>query len=257
MLNIIVFILDIVEQYTIWLYAALFLIILLNLRSYISAQRDRSNTIFTVEREVAAHREGRAMSNIGMMLGLMVVVTGLKFYVMPSLDVADLIEPTPTLTLAIPTRIPTIGPTPTRVDMVTPTPDEEAAEESPSVIQGPPTTEPEPEPTEPPPPPASCPYPGGVITSPGQGATVSGRIAIIGTAVHESFQFYKVEFGFGENPGEWHVIHDVYHNPVQNGVLTEFDTHSIPNGVYTLQLVVVDATSNFPPPCRVRINVQN
>lgn len=255
MLNIIVFILDLVEQHTIWLYGALLFIILLNLRSLVLAQKDRSNTIFTIEREVAAHREGRAMSSIGMMLGLMVIVTGLKYYVMPSLDVADLIEPTPTLTLAIPTRIPTLAPTPTTSDVETPTPRASVADNTPApTAQVVPTDPPAPTPV---PPPASCPYGGAIITSPGMGATVSGRIAIRGTAAHEAFQFYKVEFGFGDNPGDWHVIHDVYRHQVHDGVLTEFDTNAVPNGVYTLQLVVVDVTSNFAPPCRVRIVVQN
>ena len=88
-------------------------------------------------------------------------------------------------------------------------------------------------------------------------AQLSGRVAIYGTAAHGAFQFYKVEFGQGEDPSSWHVIHDVHRNQVSGGALEEFDTTAVPNGVYWLQLTVVDQSGNFPPPCRVRVVVQN
>jgi hypothetical protein len=48
--------------------------------------------------------------------------------------------------------------------------------------------------------PAGCGDPNIVITSPGNGATVSGAIAITGTADDNAFQFYKVEIGAGDDP---------------------------------------------------------
>ena len=64
MLNILGFLLNLVDKYTIWLYASCLLLVLFHLRSYLLARRARTNTIFSIEKEVAAHSEGRAMSNI-------------------------------------------------------------------------------------------------------------------------------------------------------------------------------------------------
>jgi len=89
------------------------------------------------------------------------------------------------------------------------------------------------------------------------GETVAGRISIQGTANHGQFQFYKVEFGQGEDPSSWHVIHDIHKTPIIGGALESFDTTVIPNGIYSLQLTVVDVTGNYPAPHRVRIVVQN
>jgi hypothetical protein len=250
-LNILLFLVDIIEQHTIWIYAACALVILYYLRVYLLARQARLGTIFTIEREVAAHREGEAMSGIGTMLGLIVVVIGLKYYVMPTIDVTELAEPTPTVTL-MPVAATTREPTPTPTPEATPT--------------TPPTRRPAPPtqvivPTEAPTatsaPPPACPDPNIRITSPGMGSVVSGQVAIQGTANHGQFQFYKVELGVGPDPSNWSVINDIHRSPVANGVLERFNTQAVPNGVYSLRLVVVDQTGNFPPPCRVQVTVQN
>ena len=246
MLNILGFALNIIDEYAIWLYAACSLAILLYIRSYAVARKERENTIFTIEKEVAAHREGRAMTGIGGVLGAVMVVTALKYYVMPSIDLATMLAPTPTLTLSIPTVVPHT-PTPT---LVTPT----ATSRPRPTRRVVPTSVPA---TATPLPPAPCPDENVCITSPGMNASIAGRVAIQGTANHDRFQFYKVEYGQGEQPASWHVISDVHRTPVVNGVLEEFDTAGFPNGVYWLQLTVVDQSGNFPPPCRVRVLIQN
>ena len=77
------------------------------------ARQARADTIFTVEREAAALREGRAMTNVGLLLGLIAVVLVAQFYVLPSVDTSALVEATTTPTLAIstPTPRPTLAPT--------------------------------------------------------------------------------------------------------------------------------------------------
>jgi hypothetical protein len=254
-LNVIALLLTLIEEHTIWLYAACFLAILLCMRSYWVAHRQRQNTVFTIEKEIAAHREGRAMSGVGALLGVAVVITGIKHYIVPTLDVASIVEPTPTLTIPVP---------PTTVVVVatrTPTPEPQATAPGPSA-----SPSPTPSPTEdlpptdtppPPPPPVLCADPNICITSPGNGATVSGMVSIIGTADHGQFQFYKVEYGQGEQPGSWHVINDVHRSPVHGGVLEQLNAGALPNGVYWIRLVVVDQSGNFPPPSQVRIVVQN
>lgn len=256
MLNIISSLLNLIDQHVIWLYVACFVMILFYARSYARARQERENTIFTIEKEVAAHKEERAMSGIGFLLGIAVVITAIKFYLVPTLDLAAVAGPTPTLTLTLqlpsktpvlPTAtsspvptVPTATPRPTPIPQSTLTAPATAATSQVTVV-----------------PRSVCADPNTRITSPGMNAVVSGSLAIIGTANHARFQFYKVEYGMGENPVSWHVIHDIHRTPVINGFLEELDTRMLPNGVYWLQLTVVDQSGNFPPPCRVRIVIRN
>ncbi|MHB1294985.1 MAG: hypothetical protein ACYC4R_08290 [Anaerolineae bacterium] len=254
MLNIVNFMLTAIDEYTMWLYLGCLFMVLLYIRSFIVARRDRENTVFTIEKEVAAHREGRAMSGIGAMLGVVVVITGMKYYLVPSIDLSAMITPTPTLTLAIPT-LSTLTPTPTtavevadetRTPRVTPT---VTPTEAPTAL---PVT-----PTPAPPPASACADPNVCISSPGMNATISGQVAVTGSADNAGFQFFKVELGVGEEPGSWSVIGDLHRSAVHDGVLESFNTAAVPNGVYWLSLTVVDQTGNWAPPYRVRVVVQN
>ncbi|MBC7255596.1 MAG: hypothetical protein H5T66_05770, partial [Chloroflexi bacterium] len=89
--------------------------------------------------------------------------------------------------------------------------------------------------------------------------TLSGQITIQGTANHERFQFYKVEWGAGESPEAWHSLpgSGVVRTPVVNGPLMSVNTAVLPNGVVWFKLTVVDITGNFPPPHAVRVIIQN
>ncbi len=251
MFNILVSFFDLMGRYIIWLYLVCFVIILYNLRNYVVARRARVNTIFSVEREVSAHREGRSMANIGVMLGIIAVVLGVQHYVLPSVDVLEMVGPTPTVTLVLTT--PTVV-TPTPETVTTPEP---TAQPSPTARPQPsPTPDLGPTATRTPPPPA-CPDPNVCITSPGANERISGVVSIRGTARHAQFQFYKIEQGGGEDPQSWHSIGDTVPSPVTDGVLMQFDTRALPNGVYWLKLTVVDVTGNFPPPYRVRVVIEN
>ncbi len=255
MLNILAFLLNIIDQYIFWLYIVLFFFIIFYLRSYLLAHSDRVNTVFSIEKEVAAHREGRAMSAIGVVLAGAAILTAVKFYIVPTMDIEEWVEPTPTrvMQLQIQPReeaTATATPTPEETSEPTATPRPRPTIEPEMLVT--PTAMPTPQPA-----PAQCPDANVRITSPGMGAVVSGSVDVIGTANHGSFQFYKVEFSQGEEPSAWHVVHDIQRAPVIGGRLISFDSRSVPNGVYWLQLTVVDTTGNFPPPCRVRIVVQN
>jgi len=83
-------------------------------------------------------------------------------------------------------------------------------------------------------------------------AQIHGIVPIVGTASIANFSFFKVEYGAGEKPTEWHSISPPHHNAVVNGTLDVWNTAGFPPGVYILRLTVVDRTSNFPPPCSVR-----
>ncbi len=160
----------------------------------------------------------------------------------PEVPTATPEPPTPEPATATPTPEP---PTPTP-EPPTPTP------EVPTATPEPPTPEPAPQVVAP-----SCPDGRSVISSPGVNQVVSGVVPIVGSATHESFSFYKLEFAPGANAGGGYVYFDGTSVPVQGGVLGNFNSTGLANGEYTIQLVVVDSTSNYPPPCRVTITVQN
>ncbi len=83
------------------------------------------------------------------------------------------------------------------------------------------------------------------ISDPQQNATVRGLVVIKGTATITDFQFYKVEFGRGASPSDWHVIGSTRPTPVIDGVLAQWDTTALPDGVYTLRLTVVRMDGNY------------
>ena len=254
--NVVSFLLTIIDKYTIWIYLFCLLIILIYVRSFSLARRDRNNSPYTIEREVAGHREVRALSGVGILLALAAIVTAIKMLVLPGIDFAKLSEPTATLTLPAATKLystmmpETPGPT-TSVATATPRPVRNTPVET---SQTTPTIAPEPTVQ---PRPAACPNGDVQILSPGTDETVAGQISIIGSSRNERFQFYKVEFSVGDQPGEWRVIGDLHRQPVSDGILETLNTAVLPNGTCWLQLSVVDQSGNFPPPCRVRIVVRN
>lgn len=156
--------------------------------------------------------------------------------------------PSPTPAPPSPTVPPTMTPEPTPTEVVA----------TPIPTQPPPPTAPPPPPTpdRPAVPAANCGTPGVQITSPGNGQVVSGSVTIRGTASIDRFQFYKVEYGAGTNPGSFASIGDTVPQPVTNGNLATWQTASFPAGVWALRLTVVDETGNFPPPCQIYVVIQ-
>ncbi|RIK42489.1 MAG: hypothetical protein DCC57_18325 [Chloroflexi bacterium] len=158
---------------------------------------------------------------------------------------AEPISQTEPITQTAAPELPTATPEPPTPEPPTPTP--EAL----------PTETPTPEP--PPAPVAAAPCADGraVIAGPGAGQAVSGVVGVTGTAQHESFQYYKLEYA----PGAWaaggYVYFDGSNSQVIGGLLGNLDSSVLPNGDYTIRLTVVDQTGNFPPPCDVAIVVQN
>jgi hypothetical protein len=143
----------------------------------------------------------------------------------------------------VPTDTPLPTPTPTDTPLATPIPTDTPTEA----------------PTAPPPIAAPiCPDAAhAALTAPGENQVVSGDVAISGRAIHEQFQFYKLEFAPGANAGDGFVYFGGANTPVDGGLLGTFSSGSVGNGAYTLRVTVVDITSNFPPPCQVTVFVQN
>ena len=98
-----------------------------------------------------------------------------------------------------------------------------------------------------------------VISSPRPGATVSGVVAITGSANFDiaQAQYYKLEIGSGTNPTEWTTFGTTHSTPVVSGQLETLNAAGLPPGNYVIRLVVVQNDGNFPTPYRVPIVVTN
>jgi len=234
-------ILSFINVYSLWLYAAGFLVAVFSLREVSEARKDRVQTIFSLEKELASIRENRARTVLVIVGALLVLLTLLKFAVVPSQTLPPLQEPTPTqIVILVPTSTP-VTPTPTRTRIPTrPRPTPVPPTETPTLTPAPPL----------------CPQPGVRITSPTMNQVASGQVVIRGTAKVEAFQFYKLEYGIGEDPEQWHSIGELHRTSVVDDVLGTWDVTGFPGGVSKLRLTVVDMTGNFPPPCEVQVIIQ-
>ena len=146
--------------------------------------------------------------------------------------------------------LPAISPTPEEPTEV-PTLARPPATMRPIPTAVPPTPSPAPPAVQPP----CCPSPQVAITSPGFGAQVSGMVPIFGSASYPHMSYYKLEYGAGANPNVWSYF-DGGENPVQSGRLGSLNTGALPPGTYSIRVIVVDNTGNYPPPCQTTFNVK-
>jgi len=86
--------------------------------------------------------------------------------------------------------------------------------------------------------------PQAAIFWPGEGQTVDGKIEIIGMAKSDRFANYFVDYGVSFDPQGWGRVEGPVDHPVENGVLARWDTRDLPDGQYTLRLVVTDQLGN-------------
>ncbi len=84
-----------------------------------------------------------------------------------------------------------------------------------------------------------------VILDPTLGGHVKGVVPIRGNARSGDFAFYRLEFGEGLNPSAWSQIGGDHYNQVDNDVLEFWDVWGLQDGLYTLQLTVVDHSQSF------------
>ncbi len=256
------FLIEAVAIYSAYIYAACGLVALYHIYKVWQVRSERRQAVFSLEREKAV-RELRGIFSIAMLL---LVITGLTYFVSTTLAqavepiVAESREPQPPLPIiptptntplpVTPTTSPAVLPTPTIAITSTLETPEAAATRATSTPESQPTPVPQPIVAAP-----ACPDGRSAITSPGNGQVVSGVIGIVGTATHEGFQYYKVEFAPGAGAEGGFVYLGGGNSPVENGILATVDTAALGPGVWTLRLVVVDQTGNFPAPCAVTITV--
>lgn len=243
-----------VADYQWWIYGLLGLILLFYLRRAILARREAARSIFKLEQEQAHAKYRRSVT-----VAVLVVLVIAAVFALSNLAVPQVQE----VTIVVPTATETTGPL--AAATLTPTPAPATMTPTPTATKVRPTRPPQP--TETPDAdvtatpvvrPAACANANVRITSPGVNQVIQGNFAVRGTAVDPNFDYYKVEVGPGANPAdhEWTVIGQLHKSPVANGVLETFNSNAYAPGTYTLRLVVVDATGNFPEPCKVTVKVQ-
>lgn len=245
-------VIEFIKQYAPWVYGACALAALWYLRVVILARRERRHAVFTLERETALNRVyGAWVAAIVLMLimgAIYLLSTVVSDAVQPLIE-AD--QPTPTATgpavVGVPAETPTL-PLPDTTPTGTPTrrPRPTARPQATPMLQ------------ETPPPALQrprCADARAAITAPSVGAEVSGMVPIFGTATHEDFQYYKLEYGAGAQPGVWSYF-DGGDRPVQNGQLGTLNAGALPPGTYALRVVVVDTKGNYPDPCQTTVVIR-
>ena len=77
------------------------------------------------------------------------------------------------------------------------------------------------------------------ITMPDNLSFVRGRVRISGSIPEEGFVSARLQYGIGLNPRSWLQIGEDITSPVENRSLGTWDTIDLAEGVYALQLVVI------------------
>jgi hypothetical protein len=230
-----------------WILGLLGLVLLFYLGRALLARREQRRALFELEQELARTRYRSSALVLAIALLIMAAVFGSSTFLLPALDP----PPTPTPT-ALPPTVTSTPPAPTTTSTVAPS--QEPATPTPSPTSNPsPITVPTDTPVIALP---ACANPNARLTSPGVNQTVRGEVRVRGTANTPNFQYYKIEVGAGPNPKQWRMVGQLHHSPVTGGVLGTFGSGAYPTGTYTLRLVAVDRTGNYPDPCRVTVIVQ-
>jgi len=94
------------------------------------------------------------------------------------------------------------------------------------------------------------------ITSPALYAHIAGIIPILGNARPGDFRRYKVQYGQGATPSQWIPIGGDHYNRVDNNVLEYWDVSQMPDGLYSLELDVVEGNGNYRS-ARIQVIVDN
>ncbi len=84
-----------------------------------------------------------------------------------------------------------------------------------------------------------------VISEPANGSAIArSLLSIRGVVNPPGFQQYVVEYGEGDNPGEWKWISGPHLSPVNNDQLTQWGTEGLPSGRYTIRVTAFTANGD-------------
>ncbi len=85
-----------------------------------------------------------------------------------------------------------------------------------------------------------------LISQPAEGAVVShGLLSIRGTVNPPGFQKYQVEYGDGNNPGQWKWISGPHLSPVNDNQLTQWNTDGLAPGRYTIKVTAFTSSGSL------------
>jgi hypothetical protein len=191
--------------------------------------REWRNSVYTLEREFALGRLGRATALGFLVLGLFFLEFYIATFIAPTLPASDLLT-TPTLDLlATPqATLPFADSTEAAL-----TPETQPVQNGMS----------------------GCVADKIMITSPKSGDEVSAIVDIVGTAYIPDFGFYKYEIApIGTD--QWATI-SADRQPKKDELLGKWNTLSRSNGDYFLRLVITDNVGNSLEPCVIAVRVLN
>lgn len=189
------------------------------------AWREWRDAVYSLEREFALNRLGRATAFGFLVLLLFFVEFYISTFVVPSLPAAD-IRVTPTLDL-LATPVGTLP-----ADGVVPL-------ETPSVQSGM----------------QGCVADKIMLTAPKPGEEIKGTVTLTGTANVPNFGFYKYEIA-PVGTSNWTTI-AAGAETKKDEELGKWDTTALTNGDYFLQLVIIDNVGQTLEPCVIAVRVAN
>ena len=94
------------------------------------------------------------------------------------------------------------------------------------------------------------------ITHPAHYSEVAGVVPISGNARPGDFRLYQVRYGSGMSPSEWVPIGGDHYDRVDNNILEYWDVSQLKDGLYTLELLVIEGSGNYRS-SRVQLIVDN
>ena len=213
------------DTYSPLIYIALAIMGLYAFRRMWRSWREWRDAVYSLEREFALNRLGRATAFGFLVLLLFFAEFYIATFIVPSLPASDILV-TPTLDL-LATPVGTV-PAGGTVPLVTP--------QTQSGMSG-------------------CVPDEIMLTSPEPGDEIKGAVTLTGTADVPNFGFYKYEFSaVGTNT--WTTI-SAGTQPVRDAELGQWDTTARPNGEYFLQLVIIDNVGQTLEPCVIAVRVFN
>lgn len=246
-------VIDIIREFSPWIYGACAVAALWYLRVVLVARHDRRYAVFSLEREQALNRVFGAWGaafGIVIVMGAVYALSTVVFRAVEPQLTAD--RPTPTPAFVAVGGTPTATPTLPEPDVtITPTATKKASKPTPRPTATRNPNAPTPGPTEPPVQRPRCATTRTVITQPGVGQSVTGAVAVFGTAIVDNFAFYKLEYRVAGTSGDWSYFAGG-EAPVNNGRLGTLNP--LPPGAYDIKLTVVDKSAQFPDePCQTTI----
>ncbi|MFQ5812989.1 MAG: hypothetical protein ACE5I2_07355, partial [Anaerolineae bacterium] len=94
------------------------------------------------------------------------------------------------------------------------------------------------------------------IFQPAGGQAVEGVVPVMGRVRMPDFDHYEVQYGVGPDPIGWGWVSGPHLALVEDGLLTEWDTRGMGNGLKTLRVVAFDHQGHTAE-ARVRVVVTN